>query len=301
MSKIRSAILASFVADSLALGAHWEYDRERIEKTLGRISKLVAPRLNAHHPTKEAGDLSHYGDQTLLLLKTVAETRDFSLQTFAEHWQQMMKEYTGYIDRASRDTMARFAQGSPPDKTGAVTGDFSGASRVAPLLAILGDDLDRLIDAARAQCLMTHGSVLVADGAEFMARSAHALLQGHSMPDAFLSAATAGYTELPAEDWLAFAEMHTNMEGAEAITRFGQACGMKGAMLSVIQLAIRYEDNPAEGLVENVMGGGDSCARGLALGMLLGARHGQDWIPVHWLSDLRSRDAIEDCFTRLWA
>jgi ADP-ribosylglycohydrolase len=300
MSKIRSAILASFVADSLALGAHWEYDRERITRELGRVDRLLAPRLNTHHAGKEAGDLSHYGDQTLLLLEAVAETGDFSLARFAARWQQMMVHYNGYIDRASRDALTRFTEGLPPDKTGAVTSDFSGASRVAPLLAVLGDHEDRLAAAARAQCLMTHGSVLVADGAEFMARAAHALLQGQNVPQALATAAGADYAQLPAQDWLAFADMHAALEGCEAVSRFGQACGMKGAFMSVVHLAVRYENAPAEALVENVMGGGDSCARGLALGMLLGARHGQDWIPVHWLSGLRSRNAVEECFTRLW-
>ncbi|RLB33782.1 MAG: ADP-ribosylglycohydrolase family protein, partial [Deltaproteobacteria bacterium] len=33
----RAMVLASFVADSLALGAHWIYDTALIEKQFGRV------------------------------------------------------------------------------------------------------------------------------------------------------------------------------------------------------------------------------------------------------------------------
>ena len=40
----------------------------------------------------------------------------------------------------------------------------------------------------------------------------------------------------------------------------------------MIHLICKYEDNLQEGLIENAMAGGDSAARGLVIGAVLGAR-----------------------------
>ncbi|MBW1920300.1 MAG: hypothetical protein JRI96_09990 [Deltaproteobacteria bacterium] len=45
----RAMILASFVADSLALGAHWIYDTALIEKQFGRVDNLMKPRSQSYH------------------------------------------------------------------------------------------------------------------------------------------------------------------------------------------------------------------------------------------------------------
>jgi len=45
----RAMVLASFVADSLALGAHWIYDTALIEKQFGRVDNLMKPRSQSYH------------------------------------------------------------------------------------------------------------------------------------------------------------------------------------------------------------------------------------------------------------
>jgi len=69
-------------------------------------------------------------------------------------------------------------------------------------------------------------------------------------------------------------------------------CEIGAAFPSVIHLLARYENDLKEALVENVMAGGDSAARGMAVGMILGAHLGMDAIPVDWLADLKSRPVI---------
>jgi ADP-ribosylglycohydrolase len=302
MSRIRSAILASLAADSLSLGAHWEYDQTRIARQLGRVADLLPPTLNDYHTGKGAGAQSHYGDQALLLLRSVTARGAFDLADFAARWHGLMEGgYTGYMDKASREALANFRSGRPPEQTGAATNDFAGAARMAPLLAVLGNDEEGLVNAARAQTLMTHGSPVIADGAEFMARSTAALLRGDDMRAAFDHAARTRYAALPAEDWLAFADMSLNEETPAAIARFGQSCGMQGAFLGVVHIALKHEADPATGLVDNVMAGGDSCARGLAVGMLFGARHGLGWMPERWLAPLSARAEIEAALNTLEA
>ena len=69
-------------------------------------------------------------------------------------------------------------------------------------------------------------------------------------------------------------------------------CEIGAAFPAVIHLLARYEDNLKEALVENVMAGGDSAARGMVTGMILGAYLGMEAIPADWLADLINREVI---------
>jgi len=40
-------ILAMFAADSLALGAHWIYDTDLIDKRFGRVERYLKPDKNS--------------------------------------------------------------------------------------------------------------------------------------------------------------------------------------------------------------------------------------------------------------
>jgi hypothetical protein len=51
--KKQALVLASLAADSLALGAHWIYDTERIRKEFGRVDRLLKPLPNSFHPAKD--------------------------------------------------------------------------------------------------------------------------------------------------------------------------------------------------------------------------------------------------------
>jgi ADP-ribosylglycohydrolase len=51
-------------------------------------------------------------------------------------------------------------------------------------------------------------------------------------------------------------------------------------------LALRYADRPDQGLIENVMAGGDNCHRGAVLGALFGLAGGLSLFPPHWITEL---------------
>jgi len=52
-------------------------------------------------------------------------------------------------------------------------------------------------------------------------------------------------------------------------------------------------------LIENAMAGGDSAARGLIVGMILGAHLGIDAIPQKWLSELKSYHKIVELMAQI--
>ena len=55
---------------------------------------------------------------------------------------------------------------------------------------------------------------------------------------------------------------------------FGQMCGIAAALPGAIHLVLTYPEDLGTALSENVMAGGDSAARGMAVGMILGAALG---------------------------
>ncbi len=45
--KAKAMVLASFVADSLALGVHWIYDTAVIDNDFGRVESIRQPKENS--------------------------------------------------------------------------------------------------------------------------------------------------------------------------------------------------------------------------------------------------------------
>ncbi|XP_074657459.1 uncharacterized protein LOC141910646 [Tubulanus polymorphus] len=68
----------------------------------------------------------------------------------------------------------------------------------------------------------------------------------------------------------------------EAVADLGLPCYIKGAMSSMLLLALTFHDNCEAGLLMNANVGGECCHRGAALGALLGAAAGQTTgVPDH--------------------
>jgi len=59
-----------------------------------------------------------------------------------------------------------------------------------------------------------------------------------------------------------------------------------------LHLILKYEDDYAEAMRQNVYAGGDSCARGMVAGMILGAYNGVDAIPGQWREALNTKQHI---------
>ena len=119
----KAMVLASFAADSLALGVHWVYDTALIDKQFGRVEHLLKPPGESYHPTKERGEFTHYGDQALMLLYTLAGSSGFNLEDFAQNWQDFFKTYLGMdaipadwlTDLKNRDAIMRLLDRIDPE------------------------------------------------------------------------------------------------------------------------------------------------------------------------------------------
>ena len=290
----KAMVLGSFVADSLCLGVHWIYNTNVIDKKWGRPENYIKPERPTYHPTKDLGEFTHYGDQTLLLLQSVSENSGFDLTRFAGSWQSFFKEYDGYVDGATKDTLANLATGKGPDQAGSDSDDLAGAARIAPLAYFYRDDLDKLCARAREQTALTHNNPQVIDAAVFFARVVTKVLNGVSPTKAMDKTATEEFDQAPYSNWVATGLQSIEKDTRQAILDFGQMCEIEAAFPSVVHLIAKYDGNLKEGLVENAMAGGDSAGRGLIVGMVLGAQAGIEAIPQNWLSELKAYQQINN-------
>jgi len=298
-TKADAMLVGSFVADALALGAHWIYDSDHIERKFGRVNRFVAPLEDSFHPTKGPGDFTHYGDQTLVLIESISVCCGFDLNLFAQSWIAFFDGYDGYFDHATLETLDHFSAGRGPAEAGSASTDLGGAARIAPLVYCYRDNMKDCIAAVRAQTAMTHNQPEVIAAAEFFARAAFQILQGACPTTALDQAARTNASDPAIAQWVASGMASRESDTRTAIAQFGQDCRAAAAFPAVVHLLSRYEQDFEAALVENVMAGGDSAARGMLVGMLLGAHLGPEAVPAAWLAGLGRYGDICDLMQRM--
>jgi len=297
--KTKAMVLASFVADSLALGVHWIYNTRVIDKKFGRVDHFIKPERPTYHPTKNRGEFTHYGDQSLLLLESVAECQGFDLTDFSERWQKLFDNYDGYVDGATKGTLENLASGKSPTQAGSGSDDLAGASRISSLVYVYRNDLQGLIDSARAQTAFTHNNPPVIQSAVFFAKIAHQILAGTAPLAAIEQAQKDEFHSDPFNEWIQMGLESTERDSRQAILDLGQMCEIPAAFPGVVHLIAKYENDLKTALVENVMAGGDSAGRGLLVGLVLGAHLGMEAIPPEWLNDMKAYPQIVDMLDKI--
>ncbi|MBW2635020.1 MAG: ADP-ribosylglycohydrolase family protein [Deltaproteobacteria bacterium] len=259
--RLNAMVLSSLVADALSLGAHWVYNTNVIDRKFGRVDGYHDP-LTSFHKGKKAGEQTHYGDQVLVLMEHLSDGKDIHT-------------------------------------CGSESDDLAGASRIAPLCHVYAGDVEKLVAAVRQQTAFTHDNATVIETADFFSRAAVKVLDGAAplqAVDAVVGDHFKGSTVASlVKDGLDSAERETR----QVIADFGQECSIEAALPGAIHLIARYENDFEAALVENVMAGGDSSARGMPAAMILGAHHGMEAIPGQWLDGLASRARVEEFFSSI--
>lgn len=290
-SAVYGAIYGALVADAFALGAHWVYDVNEITATFSELDGFYDP-MTEYHGSKKAGDFTHYGDQTLWLLESIALENDFSLASFASRWQEYIHTYTGYVDGASKQTLANLQDGKSALSAGSSSQDLSVAGRIAPLALLYCDEQKAFEDAAVLQAKMTHNSPQSIEATCFFARLLYLVLQGYTPKNSIL----AMHEETDSDtirQWIKVALASVDHDSTEAIHSCGQSCSASKGCPSSLHLILKYEDDYAEAMRANVYAGGDSAARGMVVGMILGAYLGVEKIPEAWRTSLNAKGRIK--------
>ncbi len=292
---MKDIVLTSLVADALSLGSHWIYSQREIAEKFGKITGFSDPA-TSYHPGKQAGDFTHYGDQTMVLLRSLALHVRFDFGSFAAEWRAFWEnpETQSNRDGATKATLENLRTGLPPGQAASPSNDIAGAARIAPLLLLKWKSCEDLIVAARAQTSFTHGDPAVEEAAEFFARVTLAVQEGVAIPDALHEAASRPWNAIPRE-WLqaAMDSAASAVSDSAAAKAHGLTCHVPDAFPALCHLLIRHPDDLVAALRTNVEPGGDSAARGMIIGMIHGAKPDAKPLPEQWLNGLRSYGEIQ--------
>jgi ADP-ribosylglycohydrolase len=135
---------------------------------------------------------------------------------------------------------------------------------------------------------MTHNHPDVIKSAVFFTDITLRVLRGQSPSEALFQVAETCTGQTNIREWVKVAKESVKRDTREAILDFGQQCATASAFPCAVHLILKYENQLKEALIENVMAGGDSAARGMVAGMVLGAHGGMEAIPDHWLSEMKA-------------
>jgi ADP-ribosylglycohydrolase len=227
------------------------------------------------------------GDQSLCLLTFLSREKKWDPSMFMEDWLGMWPDYNDYVDGASKATLANVQNQTDKTQGGSHSVEIAGPARIAPLIVYLSSSSEsEVVKAAVEQTMLTHRSKEAEESATFLAKAGHRLIHGARLEDTVRETAP---------EWaLKSANSVLPQNAVDAIAKLGPACSISSALPSVIYLALKHGENTEIALIENAMAGGDNCARGLALGMLLGAANGYTSIPEQWRNDLNGATALHE-------
>jgi len=286
-NKQSGLLFGSYCADALSLGVHWIYDANELAQKHGRITHYKPPGTDSYHPHKQAGDQGHVGDQALCLLNFLLKEQIWDPWGFMDDWLGMWPDYNDYVDGATKTTLANIQNQTDKTQGGSDSVEIAGPARIAPLIVFLSNSSEnKVVKAAVEQTMLTHRSKEAEESAIFLAKAGYRLMHGANLLDTLNETAPAWAREK--------ADGVLSENSVDAISKLGPACSISSALPSVLYLALKYEDDIENALTENAMAGGDNCARGLVLGMLLGAANGMTSIPNHWVENLKARTDLVD-------
>jgi ADP-ribosylglycohydrolase len=206
---------------------------------------------------------------------------------FMDEWLGMWPTYNDYIDGATKTTLGNIQNQTDKTQGGSNSVEIAGPARIAPLVSFLAQAPENeLVQAAIEQTKLTHRSPEAEETASFLAKASYRLIHGARLEDTVRETAP---------EWaLKSANSVLPQNAVDAMAKLGPACSISSALPSVIYLALKHGENTEIALIENAMAGGDNCARGLALGMLLGAANGYTSIPEQWRNDLNGATALHE-------
>ncbi|MFP4331112.1 MAG: ADP-ribosylglycohydrolase family protein [Spirochaetaceae bacterium] len=235
-----------------------------------------------------------------LVLALVDEIGGYDRQEYIRRYRAFMLAPSGhrdtYVEECHRGFFENLKRGVPAARAAVEEKHIGGMVPVVPLYARLRA-LGESHEEARREVLdhvsVTHAGARVESAADTLIQIAAELLEEpEDGPQGLSRLSTVLGAHLEGQDLEYLRGPIARLAATEAPPRvigprYSPACYLEDSMPATFYLALRYADRPAEGLIENVMAGGDNCHRGAVLGALYGLAGGTSLFPDAWIEGLR--------------
>lgn len=301
--KRKGLVYGAFLADALALGPHWIYNTKTIDEHYKPIEDFTDPTHTQFHPNKEAGDLTHYGDQAILLLETLQFDNSFDIMTFKKHWIETVRKEPFYMDQATKTSLALFEdhdfdgsllEGSDSDELG-------GFIRSAPLFSLKNYQPDDFL----AQTKLTHNNQNLLDIGLYIYTLLDYLLSDmtleNALKQAYAHSSPYVMDKVAAVNHMLEQASKENLSPQDVVKSFGQHCSSDSAFPSALYILSYHMEKGAplnfmDMMRDNLYAGGDSASRGMFLGMVFGAYYGFDALDQTLIQKMHCHEKL-DVFT----
>ena len=273
--KSNEIITSTLTADSYSLGAHWVYDETQLQELPVNWDALNAPQA-MWHKGKTAGDFTHIGDQLHWLNQFAQDKQNFDSSAYLKYWQEKMSTYDGYIDGATRNTLANIEAGN---EIGSDSDDFSVIGRISPLLLVSKDE-EEFVKNVQTFVKLSHNTQDVVDTATFFARLLFKVNGGKNIEEVITSLKDdfGSFVSQGIEKAIASKGKNT----FDSIRNFGPACGVNEGLPGIVHLLLTYPNDLKELLVQNAKAGGDTSSRSMVAVMIIVANSSSEGIPKEW-------------------
>jgi len=281
-NKRKDLVTAVFVSDALSFGAHWVYSTDKLKKEYsGIIDEYRAP-MSKFHKGKEAGDLSHYGEQAFVLLKSISEQQEFDLKKFRDDWIEYLENNEMYMDHSMKDSLDKFKDSDT--LIGADNQELGGIARSLPVF-IEGEISEQdFLDLVH----LTHNGEIVDQTAEFTYNVIQDILAGMDYKKALED-----HQDINQFIKNNFEKIGTKEQIVENADQRGQSCPIEKGLPIVLDV-LWNADNLLEALTLNVMAGGDTSARAMVIAAIMTADEGFDSIPQKLIDGFNKSQAVEE-------
>ncbi|MBT3141414.1 ADP-ribosylglycohydrolase family protein [Phaeobacter gallaeciensis] len=306
ISRQRNLVIGAMVADAASLGLHWLYDQDRIAQVAPKTAAFHPASLKDYqdvpgyfaHPTKSVGALSQYGEQALVMLRSLAETGQYD----KDHYQAAFQAhfgyggaYVGYIDHPTRDTLDNISRASAADNApeflGADDRQLPAISKL-PALVALTAGTEGFAEQVTSAIRVTNDCATAISFGTTAADLMRAIVNGGKISDALKEIDVSAPDDV--HDALAPLGDMIGQSTCDITRTIGMSCDLAYGVPSVVH-TLSIAPSYREAIEQNIYAGGDSCGRAILLGAVMGAVHGvggQTGIPEDWIEQLTQRDEI---------
>ncbi|EGZ27550.1 hypothetical protein PHYSODRAFT_353417 [Phytophthora sojae] len=283
-----AAVTGGFVADAATMGLHWIYDGDKM-KQLVEARGAAGPEFyeppSCPFYSYESGALSPYGAEILPLLEDVAARGEFVPEEFAMASYRAAKAYTGYLNGAFKEMVAKGDAGKKYPELASPSKDLHGGIKAPILVARYFEDTPLLLQKTREAARVHEIGEEAENAAVATALLIQQVVQGVSVTDAISALASneavSANTRASVQQAIDAAKAMSFPDATAAIAHFGKACPLPGSLQGSL-FVLLTSSGYVEALRANMLAGGDSCSRAVVIGAVTAAAQDGDAVPAEW-------------------